>query len=234
MLMVANQHSRSQTVGAPAATRFGVICSFRDGMIGRFEIYQDPDAARHSLGLDRWPWDEHTVDVEPFDSPDARALRAYARLGLALHPCLSAAGAPQGVAMPAGVRPGTPEDLPLTEAVDRAVRGAAHGGDIAAMLEAGSTLLVAPGRGYSVVKQGQVRLVAALDEEAAVSVLRAALAHAADAGDAAFVEWLTADQQWAIGVCVEARLELRSNSGAVFLGGDVGPFRPYLPSGAYL
>jgi hypothetical protein len=136
--------------------------------------------------------------------------------------------------MPAGVRPGTLDDLPLTEAVDRTVRGAAHGGDIAAMLEAGSTLLVAPGRGYSVVKQGQVRLVAALDEEAAVTVLRAALAHAADAGDSAFVEWLTAGQQWAIGVCVEARLELRSNSGAVFLSGDVGPFRPYLPSGAYL
>ena len=75
MLMVANQQSRSQTVGAPAATRFGVICSFRDGMIVRFELYQDPDQARHSLGLDRWPWDEHTVDVEPFDSPDARALR---------------------------------------------------------------------------------------------------------------------------------------------------------------
>lgn len=75
MLMVANQRSRSQTVGAPAATRFAVICSFRDGMIARFELYQDPDEARHSLGLDRWPWDEHTVDVEPFDSPDALVLR---------------------------------------------------------------------------------------------------------------------------------------------------------------
>ena len=61
-------------------------------------------------------------------------------------------------------------------------------------------------------------------------------ASAAELGDVQIrtVEWLTADQQWAIGVCVEARLELRSNSGAVFLGGDVGPFRPYLPSGAYL
>ena len=75
MLMVANQRSRSQSVGAPAATRFAVICSFRDGLIGRFELYQDPDEARHSLGLERWPWDEHTVDVEPFDSPDALALR---------------------------------------------------------------------------------------------------------------------------------------------------------------
>jgi ribosomal protein S18 acetylase RimI-like enzyme len=75
MLMVATQRSRSQTVGAPAATRFGVIFSFRDGMIARFELYQDPDEARHALGLDRWPWDEHTVDVEPFDSADALTLR---------------------------------------------------------------------------------------------------------------------------------------------------------------
>lgn len=75
MLMVANQRSRSQSVGAPAATRFAVICSFRDGMIGRFELYQDPDEARHALGLDRWPWDDDTVEAEPFDSPDAVALR---------------------------------------------------------------------------------------------------------------------------------------------------------------
>jgi ribosomal protein S18 acetylase RimI-like enzyme len=75
MLMVANQRSRSQSVGAPAATRFAVICAFRDGMIGRFELYQDPDEARHSLGLDRWPWDDDTVEAEPFDSPDAVALR---------------------------------------------------------------------------------------------------------------------------------------------------------------
>jgi hypothetical protein len=161
-------------------------------------------------------------------------MRAYARLGLALHPCVSAAGVPQGVAMPPGVRPGGLEDVPMTEAVDRAVRGAAHGDDIGAMLAAGSTLLVAPGRGYSVVKDGALRLLAALDEEAASAVLRAALAETAAAGQPAFVEWLTAGQQWAIEVCVEARLDLRSNSGAVFLGGDVGPFWPYLPSGAYL
>jgi hypothetical protein len=34
--------------------------------------------------------------------------------------------------------------------------------------------------------------------------------------------------------CLEAGLELRMDLGAVFLGGDVGPFVPYLPSGAYL
>jgi hypothetical protein len=31
-----------------------------------------------------------------------------------------------------------------------------------------------------------------------------------------------------------AGLELRAGGGAIFLDGEVGPFRPYLPSGAYL
>jgi hypothetical protein len=35
-------------------------------------------------------------------------------------------------------------------------------------------------------------------------------------------------------VCLDARLELRADAGCVFLGGDVGPFHPYLPTGSYL
>ena len=136
--------------------------------------------------------------------------------------------------MPGEVRIGGAEDLPLTEAVDRAVRGAAHGGDILAMIEAGHTLLVAPERGYAAVRGGVVKLLGAFDDDGARTVLRGALAHAAEAGDSAFVDWITASQPWAVGVCVEAGLELRANAGCVFVGGDVGPFRPYLPSGAYL
>jgi GNAT superfamily N-acetyltransferase len=164
-------------------------------------------------------------------SLDPRALRAYTRLGLTAHPCLQAVGVPQGVVQPAGVRDGTLDDLPLTEAVDRAVRGAAHGADIAAQLEAGMTLLVAPERGYVVSDEDEVRLLAATDEAVACDLLRAALAHAG--GRRIEVGWLTATQDWAVRVCVEARLEL-SAGGAVFLAGDVGPFRPYIPSGAYL
>ena len=41
-------------------------------------------------------------------SRDPRALRAYARLGLALHPALDGAGVPRGVARGRGVRPGQP------------------------------------------------------------------------------------------------------------------------------
>jgi GNAT superfamily N-acetyltransferase len=228
--------------GAWVAERDGEIagCAMaivREGVWGLSLLFADPGIQSAGVGREllarAFAYGDGARGHVILSSPDARAMRAYARLGLALHPCVSAYGAPQDVTMPPDVREGGLGDLPLTETVDRAVRGAAHGRDIVAMLEAGSTLLVLPERGYAVVKDGMVRLAAAFDEEAASTVLRAALARSA-AGERSFVEWLTAAQQWAIAVCVEARLELRSNAGAVFLGGDVGPFRPYLPNGAYL
>src|SRR5262249_39213898 len=150
----------------------------------------------------------------------------YFRLGLELHPTIWATGAPQGMVAPAEVREGGVADIPLTEAVDRAVRSAAHGADIAALLEMGQTLLVVPERAYAVVNPGgELRLLAALDDDGAGGVWRAALARSAEAT----VSWMTSAQQWAIDVCVEARLELRANIGAVCFGGDVGPMRPYLP-----
>jgi hypothetical protein len=133
--------------------------------------------------------------------------------------------------MPAEVRPGALADLPLTVAVDRAVRGAAHGDDIGALLELGGELLVVDERGYAVVRAGNVRVLAATDEAAAAALLRGCLA-AAGAREAS-VDWITSAQGWAIAPCLDAGLELRTD-GAVFLDGDVGPFVPYLPSGAYL
>jgi hypothetical protein len=165
-------------------------------------------------------------------SRDARALRSYARLGLDLHPALAARGHPRRLEAPAEVRPGTRDDVPLTEEVDRAVRGAAHGHDLLALLDTGGDLLVLPERGYAVVRDGAIRLLAALDAEGATLLLRACLA--ASGPHAASVEWITSAQGWAVAPCLEAGLQLHSDLGAVFLAGDVGPFAPYLPSGAYL
>jgi hypothetical protein len=136
------------------------------------------------------------------------------------------------VTRPPEVRLGTLADLPLTVDVDRAVRGAAHGDDLVALLESGGDMLVLPQRGYAVVRDGAIRLLAARDDDAAVALLRGCLA-AAGAREAS-VEWITSAQSWAVAPCLEAGLELRMDLGAVFLDGDVGPFRPYLPSGAYL
>jgi GNAT superfamily N-acetyltransferase len=167
-------------------------------------------------------------------SRDTRAIAAYARLGLDLHPSVTASGRPRGIEAPDEVREGGPADLPMTVAIDRAARGAAHGEDLLAMIAGGSTLLVLEDRAYAVALGGQVRLLAAMDEAAASTVLRAVLARAQAAGEQAIVEWITARQGWAVRTALEAGLELSTNAGPVFTGGEVGPFAPYLPNGAYL
>jgi GNAT superfamily N-acetyltransferase len=166
-------------------------------------------------------------------SPDSRALRAYSRAGFALHPSVNASGKPRDVTAPESVRDGSVEDLPLTVVVDQAVRGAPHGRDIVASLSAGGRLLVVPQRGYAIVHDAKtLSMLAALDEEVARDLLRAALASVPD-GTEATVEFITAAQSWAIEPLLDAGLAL-SPGGAVFLRGEVGPFSPYLPSGAYL
>ena len=47
------------------------------------------------------------------------------------------------------------------------------------------------------------------------------------------VDFLTAGQDWALPVCLDARLPL-SPDGPMFAGGTLGPLAPYIPSGAYL
>jgi hypothetical protein len=145
---------------------------------------------------------------------------------------MDAQGRPDVTEVPAGVRDGDERDLPLTEAVDRAVRRAPHGSDIAAFLTVGRRLLVVPERGYAVLGPDSIHLLAALDEEAARDLLLAGLA-AVPAGKDYRVEWITSAQQWAVGPVLDAGLVLKPG-GAVFARGDVGPFTPYLPSGAYL
>ena len=164
-------------------------------------------------------------------SQDPRALRAYSRLGLTGHPSWMATGTPRDVAEPPGIRTGTEADLPFVDAVGRHVRGAAHGDDIRTLLEMGAELLIADERGFAVTRNGALRLLAGLDEAGAQDMLRGVLARAP--GSVA-VEFLTARQAWAVPVCLDAELELQVETGAVFLGGDTGPFSPYLPNGAFL
>jgi GNAT superfamily N-acetyltransferase len=165
-------------------------------------------------------------------SPDHRALRAYARAGFEMHPCMDAEGRPHVEEPPPGVRDGDDRDLPLTEAVDRAVRGTVHGSDIAAFLRAGRRLLVVPERGYAVLGPDSISLLAALDEEAARDLVLAALAAVPPDKDYR-VEWITSAQQWAVQPVLDAGLVLKPG-GAVFVRGELGPLTPYLPSGAYL
>ena len=173
--------------GAWVADRRGEVvgCSLgivRDGVWGLSLLVVSPDAQSTGVGRELLAraW-EHGRDARGWiilASRDPRALRSYARLGMDLHPAMAARGRPRRVPAPPEVRPGTSDDLPLTDDVDRAVRRAAHGEDLVALLEAGGEMLVLPERGYAVVRDGAIRLLAAHDEAGAAILLRACLAAA--------------------------------------------------------
>jgi GNAT superfamily N-acetyltransferase len=207
----------------------------REGLWGLSLLVVRPDAQSSGAGgaLLRASL-EHGRDARGgviLASSDARALRAYHRAGFTMHPAARAAGVPEGLtADPAVVAFDAARDARMADAVGRAVRGAPHGDDLTAFARGGATLLALPGRGFAAIRDGDVKLVAATDEPAATALLRTALVRC---GGRAEVSWLTGAQRWAVDVLVEARMEL-SVWGAVFLRGDVGPFTPYLPSGAYL
>ena len=168
-------------------------------------------------------------------SSDPRALRRYALAGFDLWPAIDGQGVPDLVALPdsAAVRPGVlPDDAELCHDVGRRVRGASHGPDIAAFREAGAQLLVDPGRGFAMHRDGSPKLLAAVDDDSARRLLAAVL-RAAPAESAVSVEFITAAQRWAVEVCLAARLSLVP-AGPVFVRGELGPMAPYLPSGHYL
>ena len=221
--------------GRVAGTAVGIL---RDGVWGLSMFIVDPAAQGAGIGRELLAravaYGARARGHIILASRDPRAIAAYARLGLDLQPTVMASGRPRGVEAPPEVRDGGPGDLPLTGRIDLAVRGAAHGEDLLAMLAGGSRLLVLPERAYAVALGGQVRLLAATDEAAAALVLRGVFARAQEKGEKAMVEWITARQGWAVRTCLEAGLELSTSAGPLFTGGELGPLAPYLPNGAYL
>jgi GNAT superfamily N-acetyltransferase len=168
-------------------------------------------------------------------STDPKAMRRYARAGFALRPLVAAAGMVDRERLPArhpGVHEATGDDLELTERPSRLVRGATHAPDIPNQLANGCDLLVLGERGFVVHRAGTVRLLAARDEEAGQALLWAALA-ASKPGATVQVDFISAGQDWAVEVLLDAGLAL-SPDGPLFVRGEVGPLRPYLPSGAFL
>jgi GNAT superfamily N-acetyltransferase len=218
--------------GRPIGAALAIL---REGLWGLSMLVVHPDAQSGGVGralLERTlRYGDGARGGIIASSGDARALRAYARAGFAMHPAVQASGVPRRREMPAGAREGSLDDLALTETVDRAVRGAAHGSDIEALLT-DSRMLVVEGRGYALARRDHLALLAATDEEAARDLLRGIIATAPE-GDSFRVEHITAAQGWAVDVVLDAGLALDVRN-ALFLRGDVGPFHPYLPSGAYL
>jgi GNAT superfamily N-acetyltransferase len=169
-------------------------------------------------------------------SQDPRAMRRYRRAGLDLLPCVCADGALVAASVPHDLRSRPamlPADQELCDRVSRHVRGAAHGPDVAALLDShGDVLLVHDEGGWAIARDGAPMLLAAIDDAIARDLLWSVFA-SGPRGATVHVANMTANQQWAIDVCLEAGLAL-SPDGPLFASGEVGPLAPYLPSGAYL
>ena len=215
------------------------LALLRDGIWGLSLLAVDP--AHQTQGLGRALLDAALTYAEGargaiiLSSTDPRAMRRYARAGFDLMPCVAAAGIVDRAALPPahpGIRTATGDDLPATEAISRAVRGATHVPDLPNAIDRGAELLVLEGRGFAAHREGGLQLLAALDEEAATALLWEALRRSRPGATVA-VDFLSAGQDWAVRTVLDAGLAL-SPDGPLFVRGELGPLRPYIPSGAYL
>ncbi len=164
-------------------------------------------------------------------SPDPRALRRYSLAGLSIHPAVEATGTVDRAAIPGTLRgrEGSNGDLDLVDAADVPILGRSRRDDVAFAAEAGTLEVAddADGRGFVVTRNGHVTMLGATDEDTATHLLWRALARIEDK---ASVYCLTAEQDWAVRVCLAARLKV-VGAGPLFIGGMDRPPGPWIPSG---
>lgn len=208
----------------------------RDGLWTLSRLFVSPsaqDSGRGGVLLER-----ALAYAEPDDrklivsSTDPRAIRRYSLAGFSLHPAVAGRGelrrARVGQALQVKELDGS--EVERTVPVDRKVRGAARPEEIALCLAEGDRLLALDGRGYVVIRGPRVCMLVALDEDAAATLLMAALAELPGDGPVE-VPRIVAGQQWAVRVASEAGLGFYPH-GPLMLKGQ-GPFsRPHLPDGA--
>lgn len=224
------------STGGDGAVEGVALAIMREGIWGLSLLIVDP--GKQSAGIGRALMEAALAYGEDarggiiLASDDARALRTYWRAGFALRPTFDARGSVTNppAADPA-VREGRwPEDRALLDEISRSVRGAAHGRDLEPYLASGLRLRVHDGGGFAVhAVDGRLRLLAATDDRVARALLETAL-HDVPTAE---VDFLDARQDWAIDVVLTAGLRL-TPKGATCVRGEVGPMRPYIPSGAYL
>ncbi|MEA2223182.1 MAG: hypothetical protein QOH83_1558 [Solirubrobacteraceae bacterium] len=165
------------------------------------------------------------------------AMRRYARTpGYRLLPTVGLSGAWDLRRAPAALRcrPGDlAADAHTIDGASRHVRGASHMRDLPTALDRpGAMLLVIEDEGFACCRNGSLRLLAARTEAAAEDLLWGAITSGQRRGRFSY-DFVTAENQWAIRVGLEAGLSIALGS-PVFVRGEVGPMAPYLPSAAYL
>lgn len=167
-------------------------------------------------------------------SDDPRALRRYSRAGLAIHPGVEATGPVDRSKIPADLpgRDGTADDLDLVAAVEASL-GRDRTDDVAAILELEGGFMdvvdLGDRRGYGLQRDGRIVMVGATDTDTAALVLWRLLTKADKKAE---VWCLTAAQDWAVKVLLEAGLAIKPG-GSLFTSGIDPLPGPWLPSGWY-
>ena len=167
-------------------------------------------------------------------SDDPRALRRYSRAGLSIHPGVEATGEVDRSKIPADLpgRQGSTADIDFIATVEKSMYRD-RTDDVAAILEAGggSLEIVDNGdrRGYGMQRDGRMAILGATDDETASLVFWRLIAAAEKKAE---VWSLTAAQDWAVKVALEAGLAIKPGGSMFTSGMDALP-GPWLPSGWY-
>jgi predicted N-acetyltransferase YhbS len=194
----------------------------------------------HGRGLGRalfdaaWDYGRAAHGHIILSSAHPAAMRLYGLTGLPLLPCVAAAGIADLRRAPdlGRVRDAGADAFGLVDEIGRELRGAAYGADLAVLLEVGTQLVVVEDRAFAFFRGTRLILAGGRDDASAALALWGAFARMGR-GATVTVDFLTAGQDWAVHACLAAGLAL-SPDGPMFAGGELGPMRPYLPSGSYL
>jgi hypothetical protein len=127
-----------------------------------------------------------------------------------------------------GIRDVQDGDAETFDAVLRQLRGAAMGPEVGYFESLGHRVVVAPGKGFAVLRSMGTQWLAATDEATARDLLWTVLAESTEPVE---IDWLAANQQWAIDVCLDAHLTMGPGASIALRGQP--PMSPYLPCGAF-
>jgi GNAT superfamily N-acetyltransferase len=225
-------------VAADGERLVGMANAIRRGSFwGLSMLFVDPTAQSSGIGrrlMDAAGAYGADADVRMIlSSSDPRALRRYSRAGLAIHPAVEVAGQVDRSAEPALLpgRGGDAADLDLVAAVDAGLRGS-RADDVAFLLSAGARMEITDargGRGFVVHRGNRVLMLGATDEDTAARLLWRFFA---EIDGQAEIWCLTAQQDWAVRVALDARLAVEPG-GALFVSGRDRVPGPWIPSGWY-
>jgi GNAT superfamily N-acetyltransferase len=168
-------------------------------------------------------------------SADPKAVRRYRQAGFGLHPQMFLTGTVDRALLPVveKMREGSVGDIDLMNSVDRQRRGAAHLTDHEVMIELFRLTVTdsTTGSGYVYSDDRRVALLAASNRRTARRLLWEALA-GARSGQPFEIGHVTAANEWAVDVGMDARLDLHT-SGYLALRG-MAPPTAYLHHGVFL